>query len=117
MVDAEGVLLKRRISAGPGVHRRNEGVGLRVSKWDSQIPFLGLTELDVLLQGENQFLLCEGRLVAFRMRMSDRNISAASWLTILVSSSVFVPMTFTRVQKGGCYGWNYRRAISLLIKF
>ena len=50
MVDAEGVLLKRRISAGPGVHRRNEGVGLRVSKWDSQIPFLGLTELDVLLQ-------------------------------------------------------------------
>jgi hypothetical protein len=25
-------------------------VGLRVSKWDAQIPFLGLTELDVLLQ-------------------------------------------------------------------
>ena len=50
MVDAEGLLLKRRVSAGPGVHRRNEGVGLRVSKWDSQIPFLGLTELDVLLQ-------------------------------------------------------------------
>jgi hypothetical protein len=42
----------------------------------------------------------EGRLVAFRMRMSDRNISAASWLTILVSSSVFVPMAVTRVQKG-----------------
>src|ERR1700732_4904121 len=50
MVDAEGVPLKRRISAGPGAHRRNEGVGLRVSKWDSQIPFLGLIELDVLLQ-------------------------------------------------------------------
>jgi hypothetical protein len=37
--------------------------------------------------------------------MSDRNISAASWLTILVSSSVFVPMAVTRVQKGADASW------------
>jgi hypothetical protein len=70
-----------------GVKRRLIAARFAIFPGDSQNPssYPGITR--------------EGRLVAFRMRISDRNISAASWLTILVSSSGFVPMAVTRVQK------------------